>query len=288
MTKTKTACNRAFSLVELSISLVIIGLLVAGVAGGQNLIKQAELKATVQEFNNFKTDYMSFVAAYNAAPGDFVSASVIWGTNCHGTAVNCNGNGNGLIDNSDNPPSGNGSGIEVYRAYKHLALAGIAAYSFPTLTDNMFYLGATDGFGVDPPVIPKKFTNSCYFYNTSNKADNAVAGGPIDGYVGYKNGAAGKYGSPWFPDVVPAVYLGGIWGNVGGWDQTCSKPVLNPSDMFNLDVKIDDGAYSSTAATGASSGNFRTVIDGASTTCANGNNYTITGSASCLVGYRIQ
>lgn len=286
--RTKIRCLKAFSLVELSISLVIIGLLIAGVTGGQNLIKQAELKATVQEFNNFKTDYMSFIAAFNAPPGDFASASVLWGTNCHATADNCNGDGNGLIDVKDIPPVGAGTGSEAMRAYKHLSLAGISAYSFPLLTNTGQYLGATDGFGVDPPVIPKKFTNACYYYATSNRADNAVGGGPIDGFVGYKIFAAGKYGSPWFPDVVPAVYLGGIWGNVGGYDQVCSKPVLNPVDMFNIDVKIDDGAYSSTNATGANSGNFRTVIDGASTTCANGTNYTLTGVATCLVGYRIQ
>ncbi len=285
MTRSKS-CVNGFTLVELSIVIVIVGLLIAGVASGRQLIKQAALRATVQEFNIYKENYITFFSTYGAPPGDFRGASINWGTNCHGTAVNCNGNGNGLIDNSDLPPLGDGQGIEVYRAYKHLALAKIAKYDFPVLTDSMFYLGATDGNSVDPPEKPKQYPTSCYFYNTAILGDSAVAGGPIDGYVGYKNSAAGKYGSPWFPEAVPAVYLGGIWGNVGGWDQTCTNPILNPLEMFNIDTKIDDGGFTNTAATGASSGNFRTVVDGAATTCSSGNTYNITGS-QCLVGYRI-
>jgi prepilin-type N-terminal cleavage/methylation domain-containing protein len=276
---------KGFTLVELSIVILIIGLLTAGIAGGRQLIKQAELRTTIKEFNSYRQDYLTFVATYGAPPGDFAGASILWGTNCHGTAVNCNGNGDGNIDNSDSPPVGNGQGIEVYRAYKHLSLSGIANYSFPVLTDSMFYLGATDGNSVDPPEKPKQFPSACYFYNTSTRGDNAVAGGPINGFVGYKNGAAGKYGSPWFPDTVPAVYLGGIWGNVGGWDQTCTNPILNPVDMFNIDSKMDDGTLDSAGARGAGSGSFRTLINGASTVCANAGIYNLTGS-QCLVGYK--
>ena len=44
----------AFSLIELSIVLIIIGLLVAGVTGGASLIQSAKTRALINEINNYK------------------------------------------------------------------------------------------------------------------------------------------------------------------------------------------------------------------------------------------
>ena len=60
----------AFSLIELSIVLIIIGLLVAGITGGQSLIESAKIKALGDEINSYKQAYFTFKALNGRAPGD--------------------------------------------------------------------------------------------------------------------------------------------------------------------------------------------------------------------------
>lgn len=62
--------RKAFSLIELSIVLIIIGLLVAGVTGGASLIKNAELRGIASEARGYQTAVNSFFAKYNGLPGD--------------------------------------------------------------------------------------------------------------------------------------------------------------------------------------------------------------------------
>ena len=47
--------KQGFSLVELSIVLVILGLLTGGILAGQNLIRAAELRAVTTQINNFSS-----------------------------------------------------------------------------------------------------------------------------------------------------------------------------------------------------------------------------------------
>ena len=44
--------NKAFSLIELSIVLIIIGLLVAGITSGQSLIESAKVRKVINEINS--------------------------------------------------------------------------------------------------------------------------------------------------------------------------------------------------------------------------------------------
>jgi len=70
----------AFSLVELSIVLVILGLLTGGVLTGQNLIRAAELRAVTTEFNAYQTAANTFKDKYFAIPGDMTNATDFWGS----------------------------------------------------------------------------------------------------------------------------------------------------------------------------------------------------------------
>jgi len=89
--KTFTTKRKAFSLIELSIVLIIIGLLIAGVTGGASLIKNAELRNVINEARGYQTVVNSFYSRFNALPGDYGTA--IGGTNNSGT-----GNNNGRIE----------------------------------------------------------------------------------------------------------------------------------------------------------------------------------------------
>ncbi|MEJ0010791.1 MAG: prepilin-type N-terminal cleavage/methylation domain-containing protein [Alphaproteobacteria bacterium] len=60
----------AFTLVELAIVLVIIGLLVGGVLVGADLITSAKINATVSDLQSYTTAATTFRDKYNGIPGD--------------------------------------------------------------------------------------------------------------------------------------------------------------------------------------------------------------------------
>jgi prepilin-type N-terminal cleavage/methylation domain-containing protein len=115
--------QKAFTLVELSIVLVILGLLVGGVLAGQSLIHSTELRSIITEKGKLNTALYGFKDKYNALPGDMPNAFNFWGTagvaGCaaNTTAINggCNGDNDGKI----------GTLSELFKAPMHLSLAGL-------------------------------------------------------------------------------------------------------------------------------------------------------------------
>ena len=93
--------NKGFTLVELSIVLVILGLLVGGVLSGQSLIRAAELRSITAQQQRFVTSINAFRDKYFALPGDMTNAQSFWGvanatpSTCYSTAgtgtQTCNG-----------------------------------------------------------------------------------------------------------------------------------------------------------------------------------------------------
>jgi len=91
-----------FTLIELSIVLVIIGLVVGGVMVGRVLIQQAEIRAMVTQIQQYDTAYRTFQVKYGCIPGDCPNATDFFGMNYTVVAGGCppsggagNGNGNG-------------------------------------------------------------------------------------------------------------------------------------------------------------------------------------------------
>ena len=87
-----------FTLIELSIVLVIIGLIVGGVLVGQDLIRAAEIRATITQVEKFNTAVNTFRDKYGAIPGDMNNgvAQTFGFTSRSGLAGQ--GDGNGLLD----------------------------------------------------------------------------------------------------------------------------------------------------------------------------------------------
>jgi prepilin-type N-terminal cleavage/methylation domain-containing protein len=62
-------CRAGFTLIELSIVLVIIGLVVGGVLVGRDLICAAELRAQISQIEKYNTAVNTFYGKYGGLPG---------------------------------------------------------------------------------------------------------------------------------------------------------------------------------------------------------------------------
>jgi len=110
--------KKGFTLVELSIVLVIIGLLIGGILVGQSLIESAKMQAFVRQIQQYDALTATFKGKFGALPGD---ASVFGCTNAMDTSTNvCN---NGVIEPASSPPSMYFA-AETALFWKHLSDSG--------------------------------------------------------------------------------------------------------------------------------------------------------------------
>ena len=93
-----------FTLVELSIVLVIIGLLIGGILVGQSMIDNAKLKRAMSELIQYQIMIKQFSEKFKGLPGD-MNGYKYFGDACGGNHVTvstgnsaCNGNQNGVIE----------------------------------------------------------------------------------------------------------------------------------------------------------------------------------------------
>ena len=102
--------KNAFSLVELSIVLIIIGLLVITVSAGSKLLDQGRVSKVIADIREYEGAYQTFQITYEAIPGDLTVAR---GQEIFGNTVTKGGNGNGVIYWV----------VEESLAWQHLSLA---------------------------------------------------------------------------------------------------------------------------------------------------------------------
>src|SRR6266851_4946099 len=74
----KRSAESGFTLVEIAIVLVIIGLLLGGILEGQEMITQAKIKNVINDFNGITAAMNSYQDRYRAIPGDDINAASRW------------------------------------------------------------------------------------------------------------------------------------------------------------------------------------------------------------------
>src|SRR6476661_5838167 len=123
-----TRDSHGFTLLEIAIVLVIIGLLLSGVLKGQELITSARVRNLISQQDGVKTAFFGFEDRYRAVPGDYSQAGI--NINCGATAC-INGNGNGRIE------AGTGGAIhEEILAWQHLSAAGYLRATYRMISDS--------------------------------------------------------------------------------------------------------------------------------------------------------
>ncbi|HZE61345.1 MAG TPA: prepilin-type N-terminal cleavage/methylation domain-containing protein [Burkholderiales bacterium] len=121
--------QHGFTLVEIAIVLVIIGLLLGGILKGQEMITQAKIKNVIADFSGISAAYHGYVDRYKKIPGDDPCAGgVVLPGNC-GTAAGrwtgaAAGNGNGIVGGAYNSTT---AADESRQWWDHLRRAGFVS-----------------------------------------------------------------------------------------------------------------------------------------------------------------
>ncbi|MBN66673.1 MAG: hypothetical protein CMM94_03795 [Rickettsiales bacterium] len=222
-----TSHKHGFSLVELSIVLVILGLLAGSIVIGQNLIHGAEINRTISQTQQYVSATNAFREKYNALPGDMRNATDYWGaaggggtgaacftTESFGEAT-CNGDGDGRI----HTPAG-GTGVwangETFHAWKHLANAGLIEGAYSGVSNDSSDFEVNGGYNV-PSHALSEIGNFIFFY------------------IGYIDAGDGWY----FPGNYKNTLV--IAGSVlGGGTRHGRHAAISTKEAYNIDRKIDD------------------------------------------------
>ena len=139
----KVNTNKAFSVLELSITLAIISLIIAAIVAGQSIVRQQELSQVITDISTITSAYKQFKDVYsNSLPGDYYNA-----TGKFGSTATDNGNGNGYLATSV-AVSGTvcavtGNANEELMFWQHLQLAGLISGSYDCKTTGAGGLMAT-------------------------------------------------------------------------------------------------------------------------------------------------
>ncbi|MDH3343382.1 MAG: prepilin-type N-terminal cleavage/methylation domain-containing protein [Gammaproteobacteria bacterium] len=108
--RTQLSGQKGFTLIEIAIVLVIIGLLLGGVLKGQELINTARVRALNNSVDGITAAWFSFQDRYRAFPGDYLDAR----SQVNLPGAQAGGDGNGLVDTD----------AERGRVWTHLESAG--------------------------------------------------------------------------------------------------------------------------------------------------------------------
>ncbi len=183
--------QHGFTLVELAIVMIIIGLLLGGVLKGQQLISNAKVKGTISQLKAYQAAFYSFKDSYGAIPGDMRNANTRLQGCDAGNANSClPGDGNSLIgpiervwaDEVSSLPAHN----ENVQYWKHLALADLITGIDPSINTTSianFAWGATHPASVIRGGFQMVYSEPATWNTSFNghilRLQGAVVGNPV-------------------------------------------------------------------------------------------------------------
>jgi prepilin-type N-terminal cleavage/methylation domain-containing protein len=212
-----------FTLVELAIVMIIIGLLIAGVLKGQQLITNAQVAATVAQVKAFDAATTSFRDMYAATPGDLTTAqSLARLPNClAGTVCNANnGDGDGKVD----------------------AVGVAIRFNAAPAVEQIGYWAQLNAVGLVTSISPSTVAALAQVWGGDYPASK-LAGGGFD--IGWNSGLAAVSLNGLASTIANATqageYLalhGTAFAAVGA---AATDTFLKPNYAMRLDTKLDDG-----------------------------------------------
>ncbi len=225
---------QGFTLIELAIVLIIIGLVAGGVVQGISLMEQAETKRVISDIQEYRQAVVQFQDKYEFLPGDMPNATMIWGRADGGadltqqcaspetdiSAANpqatCNGNGDGMIAW---PFMGNHN-VEAYRVWQQLGNAGLITGTYTGIGGTMIGSWRVSTPGVNVP--ESAIENSGYFIQATQ----------LDSFCspGQKWTGTDVSLRRTFLTLGARASTGWPWGRL-----------ISPEEGYTIDLKIDDG-----------------------------------------------
>ncbi|HEU5047932.1 MAG TPA: prepilin-type N-terminal cleavage/methylation domain-containing protein [Rickettsiales bacterium] len=211
---------QAFTLIELSIVLVIIGLIVGGILTGQDLINAAQTRAQIAQIEKYSTAARTFQNKYGYLPGDIPNpAASNFGFAARGQYAG-EGDGNGLIEGIWGDGAGNNWGVyqtggETSMFWVDLSKAVLIDGSFTT---------ASPTTATASPVTGSQINN--YLPQAKIQGNDVLVYGFPDPKFNSNNFFA----------------IGGITGlDFGNANSIVLTPALSVLQAYNIDKKVDDG-----------------------------------------------
>ena len=252
----KTQSQKGFTLVELSIVLVIIGLLIGGILVAQSMIKTTKVQAMVRQLGQFDAAVGNFIDKFKGLPGDVTAFG---------------GDGDSLIE--DGAATAGASVIhagvysgEIGRFWNDLSVSGLA----------------TEAGGTDTYDSASAGTAVLDISGTDANAPAGKAGGNGSTFV--------AFGSATNTNWYQILNIGATATSGSGTITNTAADTLTPADALAIDSKIDDGSASAGNVIGAA---FATnlgasTIGSTCTTAAGGSTYAVAGTSNtCQLKVRI-
>lgn len=221
--KAKSGERAGFTLIEMSIVLVIIGLIVGGILTGQELIASATIRAQISQITRYNTAVRTFQNKYGYLPGDIPNPPASsFGFSTRGAAPG-QGDGNGIIEGDYNGTNAKGAypGTgEIAIFWSDLSIAGLIDAGI----QNYDALGANYPSAYHNPgmIITLSTTPSVYQWLPQAKLGN---GNFV--YV-LSNNSTNMFG-------VSAVI------SIRDYMDSAANPGITVQQAYNIDSKIDDG-----------------------------------------------